>query len=142
MKRKICSMMAGLMVLAAGMMTAQDASSLQSRTQDIMGRLEQSFPALATDDALKHEYEQQLRLQLLKGCSYQDAYAQIRQELSFQFDGSDRNGMAQFRRREALKNLKKFRTEQDILLGPARGENLNVNIYGQYSDQKSETAHR
>jgi hypothetical protein len=113
-----------------------------------MWRLEQRFPALATDDTLKHEYEQQLRFQILKGCTYQDVFARFRQELSFQFDGSDQPEASKFRRIEALRNLKTFRNEQDILSGLVGGENLDVNrnfnvvVNGPYSDQKSDTEQR
>jgi hypothetical protein len=148
MKRKIYGIITGLVVLAAGMVTAQETSPLWSRTQDIMWRLEQRFPALATDDTLKHEYEQQLRFQILKGCTYQDVFARFRQELSFQFDGSDQPEASKFRRIEALRNLKTFRNEQDILSGLVGGENLDVNrnfnvvVNGPYSDQKSDTEQR
>jgi hypothetical protein len=104
--------------------------------------LEQQFPSLTDNMTLRQEYERQIRFQLLKGYTYQETLAQLRQELAFTFGGSNTNEVEPQRRLQSLRMLRTAKGEQSIFSGASGKGSPGSNAFTFPSREKPGLPHR
>ncbi|MCA1950264.1 MAG: hypothetical protein LDL24_06815 [Treponema sp.] len=141
MRYKKISFMIAVVSIVSGMIYAQEQNSFALKTQKILQYLDSLYPDLASDSALRAQLTAQIRIQLLKGYTVQDALAQAGQELQLRFRNEERDEEVVARRLESLRNLAIYRSERDILAGKA-GFDLSRGITGSSSRQKPGSSHR
>uniref|UniRef100_A0A7C3EJK7 Uncharacterized protein n=1 Tax=Gracilinema caldarium TaxID=215591 RepID=A0A7C3EJK7_9SPIR len=137
MKHKMFSIITVYMLVLTALLNAQEAEP-----QKLLENLGQLFPSFAENQALQNEYEQQFRFQLLKGYTYQEIFAQFRQELALRFTAMEQNGEGANRSMEALRNLNMFKHEQKILIGSTSHGSSGFPMFGNNSMQKPGKPHR
>lgn len=133
--------MIAIVLIVSGVMYAQEQNSLVFQTEKMLHYLDSLYPALASDTALRAQLAAQIRIQLLKGYTVQDALAQASQELRLRFRSQERNEKMVARKLEALRNLAFYRSERDILAGKA-GFDLSRGSAGSSSRQKPGSPHQ
>ncbi|HRS04461.1 MAG: hypothetical protein ACOZCE_12480 [Spirochaetota bacterium] len=142
MKHRLYSIGAVLALCITGILSAGEPDPLQFQAHRIIRALEQQFPSLTVNVPLQQEYEQQVRFQLLKGFTYQEALAQLRQELAFKFGGSDVNESEQQRRLQSLRMLRTAKGEQSIFSGAPGKGSPGSNAFTFPSQEKPGSPHR
>jgi len=146
MKHRLLSIIIVNVLLSAALLNAEEGDSfqfiLQNPVQKLFQTLGQEFPLLAEDHALQYEYEQQFRNLLLKGYTYQDVLARFHQELTLRFTSAEQNREAKNSPMEALRNLKMFKHEQNLIQGPTVYNSAGLTMIGNNSMQKPGKPHR
>lgn len=137
MKHKMFSIITVYMLVLTALLNAQDAEP-----QNLLESLGQLFPSFAENQALQNEYEQQFRFQLLKGYTYQEIFAQFRQELALRYTSGEQNKEDKNSPMEALRNLNMFKHEQNILIGSTSHGSSGFLMVVNNSMQKPGKPHR